>query len=154
MAKLVFYRQKRYDGGIRTGIELDNRPIAEHFDEEGMESERDPALLWFVDVRCEGAGIPDDPDAAEDWLIDRSGTIREGLRRFADRLRVGADTDIYCLTWNEFDGLPADVHMMIACSAIRRIDARMMSSILNEIADKWDEIIQEIDLPQEVEDLR
>ena len=63
MPKLVFYRQKRYDGAIRTGLELDDDPIAEHY-EEGS-GERDPALLWFVDLRCKGPGIPGDPDDAE-----------------------------------------------------------------------------------------
>ena len=52
MPNLTFYRQKRVDGGVRTGVELDGETVASLF-EEG-DPERDPALLWFVDLRCEG----------------------------------------------------------------------------------------------------
>lgn len=85
MAKLIFYRQKRYDNGIRTGLELDGDPIAERF-EEG-DKDRDPALIWYVDLCCEGPGVPDDPDLAERWLVDHSPLIRDGFCRFAEHLR-------------------------------------------------------------------
>jgi hypothetical protein len=44
--------------------------------------------------------------------------------------------------------------MTIACSAVRRIDARELSSILARIGADWGEIIRSLDIPQEVEDLR
>jgi hypothetical protein len=77
MAQLLFYRQKRVDGGVRTGLDLDREEIAEHF-EEG-ELERDPALLWYVDLRCDGPGVPADGEAALQWLIDYAPVIREGF---------------------------------------------------------------------------
>ncbi len=152
MPKLTFYRQKRDDGATRTGIELDGETIAERF--EGGEGERDPALLWYVDLRCEGAGLPDDPDAATHWLLEQAPIIRVGFARFAERLRAGVDTDLYSLTWSEFADVPEGVGMTIACSAIRRIEAREMSAILADVGSHWDDIIKTIDVPQEVEDLR
>jgi hypothetical protein len=152
MPKLIFYRQKRQDGAIRTGVELDDRTIAERY-EEG-EEEHDPALLWYVDLRCIGPGIPDDPSGAEHWLLRQSPIIHDGYARYAETLRVGADPDLYSLTWSDFVGVPEDVRMTIACSAIRRIDAREMSSILAEIGGRWDELMKELDIAQEVEEIR
>ena len=40
MPNLTFYRQARIDGGIRTGIELDEDTVFEYFEEGG--SEPDP----------------------------------------------------------------------------------------------------------------
>jgi len=70
MPKLIFYRQKRYDQAIRTGVELDGETIAERYEEGG--SEPDPGLLWYVDLRCEGSAIPDGFDEAAHWLLDHS----------------------------------------------------------------------------------
>jgi hypothetical protein len=150
MPKLVFYRQKRADGGLRTGVELDDNPIAETF-EEGV-SESDPALLWYVDLRCEGEGIPTDADDAADWLIDNGETIQRGFARYADELRAGMDPDIYSLIWAGFNPMPQDVHMEIACSAIRRIDARHMAELVAEIGLRWYDILHELDI-LEAEDI-
>lgn len=152
MPRLTFYRQKRSDEAIRMGVELDGETIAERY--EGGESEPDPALLWYVDLRCEGSGIPDGPDEASHWLIDQRDTIHSGFSAFVEHLRAGADPDIYSLTWEQFEGLPENVKMSIACSAIRRIDAREMANTLKEIAENWTTIIRSLDIPQEAEDLR
>ena len=152
MPRLVLYRQKRYDEAIRTGVELDGETIADRY--EGGGSEPDPALLWYVDLRCDGSGIPDGPDEASHWLIDHSDTIRSGFSAFAEHLRAGADSDVYSLTWDKFENVPENVRISIACSAIRRIDAREMASILKEIGDNWITIIHRLDIPQEAEDLR
>lgn len=152
MPKLIFYRQKRYDGAVRTGVELGGETIAETFEEEG--GEPDPALLWYIDLRCEGPGIPDDPDTAWRWLLDISGVIRDGFARYSERLRAGADVDVYSLTWSDFTGVPDGVTMSIACSAIRRVDARGMSTCLKDVGENWEAIMRSLDTPQEVEGLR
>jgi hypothetical protein len=152
MAKLIFYRQQRFDGAVRTGVELDGETIAERFEGGGVDS--DPVLLWYIDLRCDGQGIPDDPNAAAQWLLDQSELIRDGFVRFAEKLRVGADLDLYSLTWSDFRDPPPEVRMMIACSAARRVDAREMSGKLIDVGENWDAIIRALDIPQEVEDLR
>ncbi|HZW34920.1 MAG TPA: hypothetical protein VFF52_29625 [Isosphaeraceae bacterium] len=149
MAKLIFYRQKRYDGGVRTGLELDGDPIGERF--EGGEGERDPALIWYVDLRCEGPGIPDDPDLAEQWLFDHAPIIRDGFLRLAERLRAGTDKDIYSLKWSDFPDAPEGVSMTIACSAVRRVDGREISAVLKDIASHWEDILQTIEVPEGAE---
>ncbi len=145
MSRLVFYRQKRNDGSIRTGVELDDETIAHQFEEPT--GDRDPVLLWYVDLRCEGSGVPSEPKAAALWLLDQSLTIRHGFRRFAEKMRFGADVDLYSIRWSEFESLPDDVEMTIVCSASNRIAARGLAEILADIGDRWREIlVDELDI--------
>src|SRR5262249_22852861 len=152
MPKLVFYRQKRYDGGIRTGVELDDDRVSDWFDPGPDENDR--ALLWDIDLGCEGAGVPDEPEVVLDWLLEQGPIIRDGFSRFAEHLRYGFDPDIYTVKWMDFRTVPQDVTMLIACSAVRRVDAMEMGSHLLEIAINWDAILQRLQAAQEVEELR
>ena len=152
MHRLVFFRQKRYDGAVRTGVELDDELIAHRF--SGGHADPDPALLWYVDLRCEGEGIPDGSDEAAHWLLEQAAVIQDGFCRFSEHIRAGLDPDIYSLNWTDFPDAPERVSLQIACSAVRRVDGRAMAAILSEIADNWLSIIRELDIPQEAEDTR
>ncbi len=152
MPDLTFYRQKRYDGGIRTGVELDGLTLSRHF--VSPRGERDPSLLWFVDLRCSGSGIPDDPAAAFDWLQEHAAVIREGFRRYSDKLEVGADVDRYPLEWTDFGEAIPGVEMKIACSAVRRVEAREIAVVIAEIGVRWQEFLDQLAIDQEVEGSR
>lgn len=150
MPFLTFYRQKRSDGGVRTGVELGveleggdigSETILDRF--EMGEGDRDPALLWFVDVRCEGPGVPNDAEAARQWLLSTGPIIMEGFTHFADRLRrVGSDLDDYPLRSADIPDGGDGVERMIVCSAIRRLDARGLAEILDDIRLHWVERIE------------
>jgi hypothetical protein len=142
MSELIFYRQKRVDGGVRTGIDLDGVSICEDF--EAGEAERDPALRWYVDLRCSGDGLPSDADAAREWLLVHEAMIRDGFSRYADQLAAGSDPDDYPLQWSGFQPVPPSVQMSIACSAIRRVDARELNRVLLDIAEHWCERIERL----------
>ncbi len=114
MPKLTFYRQGRIDGGVRIGIELDEDTVFELFEEGGPEP--DPTLFWYVDLRCQGPALPEDPRKARDWLIDHSEVICDGFSRCASEFEAGRDLDSYPLIWNEFHRVPAGVDMTIACA--------------------------------------
>jgi hypothetical protein len=152
MSDLVFYRQKRYDGGVRTGVEWEGMPLARHFDPPA--GDRDPALLWFVDLRCSGPGIPNDPDAAFDWLGEQTSMIREGFRRFGEKLLVGADHDDDPLEWTDFGATPVGVALKLVCSATRRVDARDMSGVINDIGFHWSDYLNLLVHEQEAEGAR
>jgi len=77
MPTITFYRQARRDGGIRTGIEIDQNTVLMRFDRGRKES--DPALLWCVDVRCSGARLPREPETAPAG----SSTMRKRLASFS-----------------------------------------------------------------------
>jgi len=142
MPDLTFYHQKRVDGGLRTGIDLDGDTICEDF--EPGEAERDPALRWYVDLRCSGEGLPAEADSARDWLLEHEAMIQDGFRRYADQLAAGADPDDYPLQWSGFQPLPPGVQMSIACAVIRRVDARELNRLLLDIAEHWSERIDRL----------
>jgi hypothetical protein len=83
-----------------------------------------------------------------------SATIRSGFERFAEKLRAGADPDLYSITWEDFPDAPEDVTMRVACSGIRRVDARELPSILASLGNDWDGLIRSLDVPEHVEDSR
>lgn len=135
MAKLIFYRQKRRDGGLRTAVEAGEETLFGLF-EEG-ESNDDPTLRWFVDLRCEGAGLPQSPRAARTWLLKHADMISDGFARCADEIAAGIDPDHYPLSWDRFGERPEGVTMKLVCSATRRVDAIEMASVLREIGSNW-----------------
>jgi hypothetical protein len=140
MAGLTFYHRKRLDGGIRTGIMLGGTTVSERF-EEGQE-DYDPSLIWSVDLRCSGAGLPDTADKAKQWLLDHERIIRDGFSRFAEQLRARSDpTGAYLLEWNEFPSHPEGVEMKIVCGAMRRVDALGLAATLRDVRDRWRELI-------------
>jgi hypothetical protein len=141
LSGLTFYRQKRVDSGIRTGVELGQTPIWEQFDPG--EDERDPSLLWYVDVRFDGPGVPTEVEQVGHWLLSTKGIIEGGLASFADQLRrVGADKDDYPMIWSGFPEINDGVVRAIACSAVRRIDSRKLAEILDDVRVHWTDWIE------------
>ena len=141
MPRLVFYRQKRFDGGFRMGVELNEETILEQF--EPGKNEPDPLLLWFVDVRCKGSDVPADAVASPQWLLSTGSIISEGLTRFADHLRrVGVDIDGDTLQWSEFPDDNDGVERKIVCSASRRFNAVEIAEIVDDIRDHWSDRIE------------
>jgi hypothetical protein len=143
MSKLTFYRQQRQDGGIRTAITVDEATVWHHF-QPGAEPP-DPALLWYVDIRCEGTRLPVEPEAARRWLLDQAAAIRQALTDLADKLQAGLDTDPFPLEW-EVPNPPRRVKMKLVCSATRRQTLLALSRILTDIRDRWEAILDELTL--------
>ncbi len=135
MSSIVFFRQRREDGGTRTGIDINGRTVLDHF-EEGK-GEPDPALLWYVDVRCEGARLPGTAESAQEWLINQAPAIGRGIHDLAGKLTAGIDSDAWPLqhALRRIGG----VRITIACSAMRRVEAQQIASVLRDIARHWGE---------------
>ncbi|CAN5870165.1 hypothetical protein BH23PLA1_BH23PLA1_02150 [soil metagenome] len=147
MSELIFYRQARIDGGLRTGIELNGQTLAERFENES--SEPDPVLIWYVELRCEGPGVPETSKEAYCWLLDHSQAISEGFAKCAAETSVGVDPDIYPAQWGGFDSTPLDTQWVIVYSALRRIDSRQMSQFLAQIGSAWEVLIRDLE-PQPI----
>ncbi len=159
MPSLIYFRQKRFDGGVRTGVELElesdlaglqefpvGLTLLEDY-EEGT-ADRDPSLLWYVDIRCEGPGIPDDSALASQWFLQNKESIVIGLSMFADHLReVGADIDQYPMQWSEFPSIDG-VKIRLTGTAVRRIDSLRFSEILDDIREHWSERMEKMILLQ------
>jgi hypothetical protein len=150
MRELSFYRQKRYDGGVRTGIELEGETILGIFDEGPPDEQDNPmgsALLWYVDVRCRGEDLPDGAEEARGWLIQHAETILSGLYSLSENLAAGLD-DGGPIVWRDFPQSAQGVAVEVVCSSIRRIEGLEISAVLKEIADHFVDIVQQLAPPE------
>lgn len=137
MDKLNFYHQKRRDGGLRTGIDLNDERVLEQF--EPGDVPQDSALLWFVDVRCSAERLPSEPEAIREWFLARGETIRAALRELSSELSAGMDSD-----WPLKKEIATSdgVKMAIYCSALRRLSGREISDVLSGLEKTWGTAIQ------------
>jgi hypothetical protein len=141
MHKLIWYRQKRLDGGVRTAVDVDNVLLLHRFENENYEP--DPALLWHADLRCEGRRLPTKPETGRRWLLQRSDVIRLGFREVADELRAGMDVTAWPVLRN-IRSFPDGVKATIVFAAARRVDGVAMADVLNDIAENWDQRIHSL----------
>lgn len=149
MRTITFFRQARIDGGIRMGIDVDGATLWHHF-QPGSE-DYDPALVWYVDLECEGPDndLPEDKDNVRKWLQDQAPVIKSGLGELSEKLRIGFDSaePVY---EQPISGAPPRITMTLFCSAVRREDARKISSILEETAAEWESLLRRLTPAEEV----
>src|SRR5438876_86375 len=137
VAEITFYRQKRRDGGIHTGLTIEGSTALEMA--EGMNWEDpDPVLLWWVDLRCEGKKLPDHTEEARQWLLDHRELITGAFEALADELRAGMDYNSWPLRWR-VPSAPRGVRMVIGCEAMYRADALAITGLLRDMAAHWQE---------------
>jgi hypothetical protein len=131
MATIWYYKNVRFDGGVRTGLDVNDDRIFQEF-RSGSEAE-DPSLLWFVEVQCEGTSLPTEPDAAREWFLRHTPTTRAKLADVADRLTVGIDelSMPFVQSWTDAS---EHVTFRIRCSAIRRLSGLEIARHLREVA--------------------
>jgi hypothetical protein len=139
MEKLTFFHQKRRDGGIRTGVEINDERILECF-EPGSPRE-DSRLLWWIDVRCSQKTWPVEPEEVRAWLLENAQRIEGGLKALAAELNAGIDKD-----WPVRHVVPgrAGIKIEIFCSAMRRVAGREIQAELSNLACNWQTIIAEL----------
>jgi hypothetical protein len=143
MPTITFFRQARRDGGIRTGIDIDDQTVLSRFD--GPEDD-DPTLLWYVDVRCSGPRLPRDAEAARQWLERNAKPIVAALEALADRVPTGLDPSESPLKLSR--RLSNGVSVTVACSAVRRAEARSLPTILRDVAINWRERLRSLGMTQ------
>jgi hypothetical protein len=140
MDKLNFYHQKRSDGGLRSGIDFNDERVLESY-ESGTQPE-DSTLLWFIDVRCSGENLPQEPESIRHWFLNRSEIIQSALNELAEGLHAGIDSG-----WPLKKDLPTKdgVCMAVYCSAIRRLTGREISQVLSDLRSAWPDLINNLD---------
>jgi hypothetical protein len=139
MMKLTFYHQKRRDGGVRTGVELDGERVLELF--EPGSAQEDPKLKWWIDVRCAQKTWPSDPEGVRGWLLENAQKIERGLKEFAAELGAGID-----INWpaRHFVSSRSGLKIEIFCSAMVRVGGREIQTELLKLAENWRTIIAEL----------
>ncbi|NQT36325.1 MAG: hypothetical protein HQ581_02485 [Planctomycetes bacterium] len=142
MPELIFYHQVRVDGGERTGASIDGTTVLEFFKPESGEA--DPALLWYVDVCCEGDNVPNDAKSARRFFSENSDYFTAWLGEIATgELDIGFDAESRPFQREAPDGLPG-VRAQIVISAVRRLLARDIADRIRGVAAHWKELLDRL----------
>ena len=142
MSKVRFYRQARSDGGVRTGIGIDDQPVLHEFRPGSDES--DPALLWYVDLALEGKGLPLEAEEARAWLLECADPITTSLRTAARRLEIGLDDSVEWPYRIQLTGLPRGIRSEIRISGVRGLAEGELASHLIELAETWQAVLEQL----------
>ncbi|HEX3659611.1 MAG TPA: hypothetical protein VHV55_27735 [Pirellulales bacterium] len=136
-SKLIFYRQQRVDGGVRTGVDWHDYSLLQHF-ERGDDD--DSSLLWYVDLRFKGPRLPKDPEEVRDWLIEQQAWLAKSLSNAAKDLEVGVDADVlpYIRICKE---APPGIVLELAVSAQKRASALQIGKAVSQIGKQWARLI-------------
>lgn len=138
MATIKFFYQERYDGGVRTGIGVNDEMVLHRFLPGDEDS--DPALLWYLDVVFKGDSLPAGSDEAKQWLCDQSDTIKRELLQAAEHLVVGLDVGPdtrYRATLVLMDSATGEIMI----SGARSLSERELADKVRSVAASWDEIM-------------
>ena len=138
MASISFYRQARADGGIRTGLTVNDLEVMGSFG--GNHADTDPSLLWFVDVTCVGR-LPVKTDAARNWLLENGEVISAKLERLGMKLETGIDV-AWPITQTELEN---GIKITVTCSAIRRLDRYRIVKIVRKVARNFRSYVRNLD---------
>ena len=148
MHELSFYRQRRYDGGDRSGIEFDGNSLLSRFVEGSEEEYQDDplrsALLWYVDIVCLTSYAISNAEEARERLRSMTAPIVNGLKELAERLRAGADRS-WPLQWSIPKEIAGDEAITIVCSCINRIGWQGIAGVLSDTASNWSDILDRLE---------
>jgi hypothetical protein len=143
MPKFSVYQQERNDGGSRIGISFDDESDWQVF--EPGPTDDDSTLRWYVDVRGEGDGVPDNAGDLYDWL--RSSKMTELIRRetssFSAQLATGIDQGAWPVR-HVIANPPAGVRLSLVTSAIRRVDALEIADIVRRFGEDWPDLLERL----------
>lgn len=143
MSTLTFFRQARIDGGIRMGIKINGDLDWHHFDEPGN-GELDPALVWYVDLRCEGDSLPTEGEDVRQWLIRTAPEIQSAFDALAEKLRVGYDDESWPYQF-AVSKAPPGVSMKIVCSCVQGLEPGELAKVLRAIQENWVSYLQRLE---------
>jgi hypothetical protein len=144
MRRVSFFRQKRKDGGIRTGVDVGQDTVLSRFNAGAEES--DPTLIWYVDVRAEGPTLPQTGEEAREWFVSQKEVVQQALVSFADELSTGLDVSDAPVkrVVSLGTGNGRKTTLSVVVSAVRRSEAIKLSKVLTDIARNWEAYVQDL----------
>jgi hypothetical protein len=142
MTKLIFFHQRRKDGGIRTGIEINDDLVLEQF--IPGTSELDPVLLWYIDVRLEfKKSISPEANSVRTAVSAIANPIREALRASANEFQAGIDRGIWPAR-RKISGLPSGISGEVVCSTTRALRLEDLSAAFAALGRDFSKIVDRL----------
>jgi hypothetical protein len=142
MVEITFYQQERKDGGMRMGLQCNGETLLHHYCEGS--DDYDPALLWYVDVRCTGnCQGPSTPEEGREWLLQQKDVLQDAIRLATDELSAGLDVDF--VPWElQYPHAPDGWEIRVVVSAMRRVVALSIAQKLRILLDHWAKHIENL----------
>lgn len=148
MTEITFYRQKRRDGSVRSGLELDGETqlgLIQGVTNESEDDDFSMVLDWFLDLTIQ---VPDviehsDPQKARLELLKLQTAIQDGLDRLVQAMGAGLDHEIP-FRWSDFNLLPEGYHATFLCRAANRTMGRELSQEVQQFALRWKNDLAEL----------
>jgi hypothetical protein len=138
---ISFYRLKRRDNVVRTGIEIGD--VTDMGTVEGPEGEYpDPVLAWYIDLRIKGRKLPTQPEEVRQWFLDHSDVITSAFKHVAEEAQAGIDFATWMPYLWSIPNPPRGIQMTITCHASRRKDALTIAQEVSEMAKHWREWVK------------
>jgi hypothetical protein len=143
MPQLILHHQARADGGERTRVDCGDTELL-HSVQPGSE-DHDPAFFWFVDLRCEGDRLLEDPEGARSWFLGNKEFFVRHLERIANGpLRLGFDAE-YMPYQEDIGPGPDGSRVRIVISAMRGLIGREMAGIMRRIGQEWTTLLNRLE---------
>ena len=146
MTEITFYRQKRRDGSIRSGLHCSGPFDLESFEPGPADIADDPyapVLDWIIDLQLDVPEEPIDAESGRRILLACSEPISSQLNQKIADLGVGFDTSLP-VTLTDFDQLPVGYQCRLNCSISNRFKGAAFIAILRDFASSWPEYCQKL----------
>lgn len=144
MATITFFRQRRRDGGLHTGVDVGNDTVLRRF--VAGKAESDPTLLWYVDVSADGSGVPATAEAAREWLAEHAAEVRTLLEQLATDVRAGTDPDANPVQRQVVLNVGGHrrVKLTVSAAFVNRGEAAKLPRTIRQIGDRWAEYVGDL----------
>jgi hypothetical protein len=152
MSELTFFRQKRFDGGVRTGVEFDGARLLRSFERGPGDLEDMPlgsGLEWYIDLRFSGPDLPKQTEAVKNWLLDQTEAIRHALSDYAALVGAGLD-DEFPLESPPYKVGALDAQLRVVSSVTKRVTRLNFTEILTRFADEFPDYVRNLSTPEHV----
>lgn len=139
MTEITFYRQKRRDGSVRSGLHATGPYDLENFEKGPEQLADDPCahvLDWFIDLQLQSPRQMDDAEAARDELLSHADEITAGLNRMVDEIGVGLDSN-RPVVWQNFPELPTGYSCRLNCSISLKYRGMPYMDLLRDFVGRW-----------------
>jgi len=150
VSELTFFRQKRFDGGVRTGVEHDGVRLLRNFEQGPGDLEDMPlgsGLEWYIDLRFSGPTLPKQTESVKNWLLDHTEAIRQSLSDFATLVGAGVD-DEFPLESPPYEVGEQDIRLRVVSSVTKRVTRLNFAEIISQFAQEFPDYVRNLSAPE------
>lgn len=141
MSRILFYKNVRRDGAVRTGIASGEEALYHRFTKG--KGDPDPALAWYVDVEITGKRVPKEGRKVKKLLLEMKPIITRALDELTERVEVGWEDQQQPFAHRIHDAV-SGMDVSIKGSALRRLRSTDIAKNLLHLKNNWENEIRKM----------